>query len=120
MAFAFLGHYYIKDKIEISNNFVLKVEDSCFCRWMKNKKGFVSITNPGSPAIPVNLENVNNSNNSNNGNNFKAFKGKGVTVGSDEHISRENVDYSNLATRNNEDMNSSDSRIDLNTTSSQV
>ena len=120
MAFAFLGHYYIKDKIEISNNFVLKVEESCFCRWMKNKKGFVSITNPGSPAIPVNLENVNNSSNSNNGNNFKAFKGKGVIVGSDEHITRENVDYSNLATRNNEDMNSSDSRIDLNTTSSQV
>ena len=43
-----------------------------------------------------------------------------MTVGSDEHITRENVDYSNLATRNNEDMNSSDSRIDLNTTSSQV
>ena len=120
MAFAFLGHYYIKDKIEISNNFVLKVEDSCFCRWMKNKKGFVSITNPGSPSIPVNLENVSNSSSNNNGSNFKAFKGKGVTVGSDEHITRENVDYSNLATRNNEDMNSSDSRIDLNTTSSQV
>ena len=56
----------------------------------------------------------------NNESNFKAFKGKGVTVGSDENITRDNVDYSNLASRNNEDLNSTDSRLDLNTTSSPV
>lgn len=123
IAFGFLGHYYLKNKIDITNNFALKVENSCFCRWMKNRSGFISITNPGSPEIPVNLENVNNrsnNNNNSNGNSFKAFKGKGVTVGSDEHISRENVDYSNLASRNNEDLNSTDSKIDLNSTASEV
>jgi membrane associated rhomboid family serine protease len=118
IVFAFLGHYFIKNKIDISNQFAIKVENSFFCKWMKNKKGFVSITKTGSPAIPTNLENITNSNNNSNNNesNFQAFKGKGVTVGSDDNITRENIDYSNLASRNHEDMNSTDSRLDLNTT----
>ena len=120
IAFGFLCHYYLKNKIEFSNQFVLKLENSFLCKWMKNKKGFISISNPGSPEIPTNLEHITNSNN-NNENNFEAFKGKGVTVGSNENITRENVDYSNLASRNNsDDMNSTDSRLELNTTSSQV
>lgn len=120
IAFGFLCHYYLKNKIEFSNQFVLKLENSFLCKWMKNKKGFISISNPGSPEIPTNLEHITNSNN-NNENNFKAFKGKGVTVGSNENITRENVDYSNLASRNNSDeMNSTDSRLELNTTTSQV
>jgi len=120
IAFGFLCHYYLKNKIEFSNQFVLKLENSFLCKWMKNKKGFISISNPGSPEIPTNLEHITNSNN-NNENNFKAFKGKGVTVGSNENITRENVDYSNLASRNNSDeINSTDSRLELNTTTSQV
>ena len=120
IAFGFLCHYYLKNKIEFSNQFVLKLENSFLCKWMKNKKGFISISNPGSPEIPTNLEHITNSNN-NNVNNFEAFKGKGVTVGSNENITRENVDYSNLASRNNSDeMNSTDSRLELNTTTSQV
>ena len=120
IAFGFLCHYYLKNKIEFSNQFVLKLENSFLCKWMKNKKGFISISNPGSPEIPTNLEHITNSNN-NNENNFEAFKGKGVTVGSNENITRENVDYSNLASRNNsDDMNSTDSKLELNTTTSQV
>ena len=120
IAFGFLCHYYLKNKIEFSNQFVLKLENSFLCKWMKNKKGFISISNPGSPEIPTNLEHITNSNN-NNENNFEAFKGKGVTVGSNENITRENVDYSNLASRNNSDeINSTDSRLELNTTTSQV
>ena len=120
IAFGFLCHYYLKNKIEFSNQFVLKLENSFLCKWMKNKKGFISISNPGSPEIPTNLEHITNSNN-NNVNNFEAFKGKGVTVGSNENITRENVDYSNLASRNNSDeINSTDSRLELNTTTSQV
>jgi len=121
IAFGFLCHYYLKNKIEFSNQFALKLENSFLCKWMKNKKGFVSISNPGSPEIPANLENITNSNNNNtSSHSFEAFKGKGVTVGSDENITRDNVDYSNLASRNNEDNNSTDSRLELNTTSSQV
>ena len=119
IAFGFLCHYYLKNKIEISNTFAIKMENSILCKWMKNKNGFISISSPGSPEIPVNLETITNSSN-NNGSSFTAFKGKGVTVGSNENITRENVDYSNLASRNNEDLNSTESRIDLNTTSSQV
>jgi membrane associated rhomboid family serine protease len=121
IAFGFLCHYYLKNKTEFSNQFALKLENSFLCKWMKNKKGFVSISNPGSPEIPANLENITNSNNNNtSSHSFEAFKGKGVTVGSDENITRDNVDYSNLASRNNEDNNSTDSRLELNTTSSQV
>ena len=120
IAFGFLCHYYLKNKIEISNQFALKVENSFLCKWMKNKKGFVSISKPGSPEIPANLENITNSNNNTSSHSFEAFKGKGVTVGSDENITRDNVDYSNLAARNNEDNNSTDSKLELNTTSSQV
>ena len=92
------------------------MENSFLCRWMKNKKGFISITNPGSPEIPANLESINNNSN-NTSSNFNAFKGKGVTVGSGEHINRENVDYSKLASRNNDDLNSNESRLNLDTTS---
>ena len=116
IAFGFLCHYYLKNKIEISNNFAIKMENSFLCRWMKNKKGFISITNPGSPEIPANLESINNNSN-NTSSNFNAFKGKGVTVGSGEHINRENVDYSKLASRNNDDLNSNESKLNLDTTS---
>lgn len=120
LLFGFLCHYFLKEKIDISNNFAYKLENSFLCKWMKNLHGFISISNPGSSEIPANLENVNNNHSNNNESNFKAFKGKGVTVGSDENITRDNVDYSNLASRNNEDLNSTDSRLDLNTTSSPV
>ena len=34
-----------------------------------------------------------------------------------KHINRENVDYSKLASRNNDDLNSNESRLNLDTTS---
>ena len=150
IAFGFLCHYYIKDKIEISNTFALKMENSFLFKWMKNKNGFVSITNPRSNSeIPANLEVINNRNNNmisnsnsinNNNENkakrFKPFAGKGVTVGATEQKSVENVEneekaekkekeekviYSNVNSRTNDTLNSSDSRLDLNTsTNSQV
>ena len=112
IGFGFLYHYYLFKKIEISNTFAVKVENSFLCRWMANKKGFISITNTGSPDIPTNLETVTNSTPAGN---FKAFKGKGVAVGgSNEQINRENVDYSNLTLRSTEDITSNESRLELN------
>ena len=112
IAFGFLYHYYLHNKIQISNTFAVKVENSFLCRWMVNKKGFISITNTGSPDIPTNLETVTNSTPAGN---FKAFKGKGVAVGgSNEQINRENVDYANLTLRSTEDITSNESRLELN------
>lgn len=116
--FGFLYHYYLRNKLEISNTFALKVENSFLCRWMANKKGFISISHSGSTEIPVNLENVTNINNDSN-RNFSAFKGKGITVGSSNgNTSRENVDYASLASRNNEmkhlEDKDDDNPIDLN------
>ena len=119
IGFGFLYHYYLKNRLDISNTFALKVENSFLCQWMANKKGFISINNTGSPGIPANLETVTNTTTPTR--NFTAFKGKGVAVGSsDESTSRETVDYANLSIRSNEDMNSTDSRLELNNSNSQV
>ena len=101
IGFGFLYHYKLRNKLEISNTFTLKVENSFLCRWMTNKKRFISISNSGSPDIPTNLENVTQINKIRS---FAAFQGKGFTVGSsDGSINRENVDYAHLSTKNSEE-----------------
>ena len=113
IAFGFLYHYYLIRKIEISNAFSLKVENSFLCKWMINKKGFISINNTGNPDIPINLSTVTNTPPPQT---FSAFKGKGVAVGSsDTNTTRENVDYANLTVRSQEDLTSNDSKLELNT-----
>jgi hypothetical protein len=116
IAFGFLYHYYLIRKIEISNAFSLKVENSFLCKWMINKKGFISINNTGNPDIPINLSTVTNTPPPQT---FSAFKGKGVAVGSSEaNTTRENVDYANLTVRSQEDLTSNDSKLELNTSTS--
>lgn len=101
IGFGFIYHYYLKNKLEISNSFALKVENSFLCRWMANKNGFISINHTGSTEIPINLENISNSTPTRS---FSAFQGKGVAVGSsDGSTTRENVDYANLSSRNSEE-----------------
>ena len=110
IGFGFLYHYYLKNKISISNNFALKVENSFLCRWMKNKRGFI---NTGGIGIPGN-------NSSQRG--FNAFQGKGVAVGgsggatksSTDSDNKNNVNYGNVSVSSNEDINTTDSRLDLN------
>ena len=116
IAFGFLYHYYLGRKIEISNAFTLKVENSILCKLMINRKGFISINSGGFPDVPINLSTVTNTPPTQN---FSAFKGKGVAVGSsDNTTTRDNVDYANLTVRNQEDMSSNDSKLELNTTNS--
>lgn len=116
IAYGFLYHYYLYKKIEITNAFSLKVENSCLCKWMLNRKGFISINSTGFPDVPINLSTVTNTPPPQN---FSAFKGKGVTVGtSNSNTTRENVDYSNLTARNQEDLTSNDSKLELNASTS--
>ena len=118
IAFGFLYHYYLQYKIEITNSFALRVENSFLCKWMKNKKGFIGLNNTGSPDIPVNIEQVTNITPSTS---FSAFKGKGVAVGaSDTQTKRENVDYANLGNKTQEDITSNESRLELNNSTTQV
>ena len=113
IAFGFLYHYYLNRKIQISNAFALKVENSFLCKWMRSKKGFISINSPGLSDVPINLANVTNTPPPQN---FSAFKGKGIAVGtSDITTTRENIDYANLSIRSQEEITSSESRLDLNT-----
>ena len=113
IVFGFLYHYYLNRKIQISNAFALKVENSFLCKWMRSKKGFISINSPGLSDVPINLANVTNTPQPEN---FSAFKGKGIAVGtSDITTTRENIDYANLSIRSQEEITSSESRLDLNT-----
>ena len=112
IAFGFLYHYYLKNKIEISNNLALKVEKFFLCSWMQKFSGFISITNTGSSDIPTNLENKSNNSSNQQGKSFNAFGGKGISVGgSNNGLKRENVDYASLASRNTSDDSSESAQM---------
>ena len=148
IVYGFLYHFYLKNKLSISNNFAFKVENSCLFKWMKNANGFVNIGGVSLPELRNNLENVRNVNitqsNSNAPRPFRAFKGKGIAVGGGDGNTNQNnnknnssnyntnnstntstennknINYNNNVTSNSsEDMNSSDSRLDLNSSTNQ-
>ena len=119
IGFGFFYGYYLFGRLEISNSFALKVENSFLCKWMINQKGFISINNTASTEVPQNLENA--TNNTQHNSNFTAFQGKGVTLGSgDDSVSRENVDYAHLSSKNNEETNSDTATLDINSTDNPV
>lgn len=130
IGFGFLYHYFLKNKLQISNNFASKLGNSFLFRWMKNKKGYVHVGGISTIVLQNNLENernvnINGNQNSNNSNKgYSAFKGKGIAVGGgnnsnakNESNRGENSGYTNVTVGSTDEINSSDSRIDLNRTS---
>lgn len=125
IGFGYLYHYYLKNKLAISNNFAYKIENSFLCRWMKNKKGFVKSGGVGTQLVNSfqSVRNVVITNSKNMQKGFNAFQGKGVAVGSSDTNIRSNTDkddkpkinYSNVSVSSNEEINTTDSRVDLNT-----
>ena len=140
IGFGFLYHYFLRNKIGVSNSFADKIGNSCLCRWMHTKKGFIG--NGGIIAfnnMNNNIRNVNiNNNNSNTTNNegtnkkntnnkgFTAFQGKGTAVGGGDNSISNNqnennksgsAEYTNVTVSSSDEINSSDSRIDLNNSS---
>ena len=142
IGFGFLYHYFLRNKLNISNNFADKIGNSCLCRWMKTKKGFIG--NGGINAfnnivnnsvndvrnVNVNNNNVNNTIKENKENikkKFQAFKGKGISVGGGDNSINNNSknevtksdsgDLTNVTVSSSDEINSSDSRIDLNNNS---
>ena len=119
IGFGFLFQYHLYNKLEISDSFALKVENSFLCQWMTSKKGFVSINNIGSTNIPQTFENATESQPKSSS--FTAFQGKGVTVGSaDGSVSRENVDYAHLSSKNNEENITDEETLKVNNTDNPV
>ena len=119
IGFGFLFQYHLYNKLEISDSFALKVENSFLCQWMTSKKGFVSINNIGSTNIPQTFENATDSQPKSSS--FTAFQGKGVTVGSaDGSVSRENVDYAHLSSKNNEENITDEETLKVNNTDNPV
>ena len=135
IGFGFLYFYFLKNRFNISNNFVNKIGNSFLCRWMKTKRGFIDkgflftdVANNVNNAIDnmrnVNVDNNNNnlSNNNDNKSGFTAFQGKGIAVGGgNNNISQNNEsdknnsnNFTNVTVSSSDEINSSDSRMDLN------
>ena len=141
IGFGFLYHYFLKNRIGITNNFAYKIGNSFLFRRMKRKRGYIDIGGINVFNAVVSMERnvqINNRNESNNsGNNnqnnrdnnnkgFKAFHGKGIAVGGGDNIIPSNnkldmntnnsaeIVHTNVTANSNDDINSSDSRIDLN------
>ena len=139
IGFGFLYHYFLRNRLKISNNFAEKLGNSCLCRWMKTKKGFIGSGGINTFANIViregnNVRNVNISNAQDNINKsrekvkqaFQAFKGKGIVVGGGDNNTQNNNEnknevaksdsgeLTNVTVSSSDEINSSDSRIDLN------
>ena len=79
---------------------------------MRNKKGFIKINNTGFPDIPI--KNITSTPPYQN---FNNIKGKEVSVSTsftNNNTTRENTDYSNLSIRNQEEIISSESKLEIN------
>ena len=138
IAFGYIYHRYLENRLKITDSLALKVERSVLFRWMINTPGFIRISNVDA-ALPANSivvnvsnnrntsNNANNNNNNNNSNSFKAFSGKGFAVGSSPNDSNENSNSDNRNEEYNHDRNESgstsvdisvDSRVGLDTSNS--
>ena len=138
IAFGYLHHHYLENKLKISDLFALKAEKSFLFKWMINLPGFIRISNTN-VVLPVNISVVNASNNRNNSSNsnnnssnnsssnnsFRAFSGKGVAVGSSPNQNSDNSSSENRTeeyshVERNDSGNASgdlsvDSRVELDT-----
>lgn len=120
IGFGFLFHYYLKNKLLLSNNYATKIENSFLCKWMKKKKGFIYIGGARMPELKNNLENVRNISISERTGiaktTFNVFKGKGLAVGGEEENkvddnTNENNDVNISSTQ---EINSGDNSLNLN------
>ena len=102
--YGFLYHYFLRNKLQISDQYIQKLEKSFLFKWMVKMNGFVSLSNNISPSIPVVIAPVNNNNEDNSSNNnnsqggnsgFIPFSGKGVAVGGT--LGMENGEYSGVS-----------------------
>ena len=96
--YGFLYHYLLRNRLQISDQFIQKLEESFLFKWMIKCNGFISLNNNIGPAIPVVIAPVNNNSNNNTqiGNSgFTAFSGKGVAVGGS--LGLNNSEYSGVS-----------------------
>lgn len=102
--YGIIYHYLLRNRIGISDSFAKKCEDSFVFKWMKNFKGFVSVSSSGQPAVMARgggassgEDNAAPSSN-NQPTTFQAFRGKGVAVGGT--LGSTNGDYQGLSQNN--------------------
>ena len=109
IGFGFLYHYYLRNRLNISNNLAEK-----FGNTGTNTDNNVRNVNIENNSIKENKEKVKNI--------FSAFKGKGIAVGGGDNTDSNNKieankidggDFNNVTVNSNDEINSSENRIDL-------
>ena len=100
--YGLLYHYLLRNKLQITDQFIQKLEISFLFKWMIKLNGFVSLSNSFNPNIPVviapsnnNVEISSSENIQKPNSGFSAFRGKGVAVGGSLGIN--NGEYSNVS-----------------------
>ena len=100
--YGFLYHYFLRNKLQITDQFIQKLETSFLFKWMVKLNGFISLNNSINPTIPVvispsnnNVEISSSENIQNQSSGFTPFSGKGVAVGGSLGIN--SGEYSNVS-----------------------
>ena len=86
--YSYLYYFILKNKLRISNNFVIKIENLCCC--IKNLNGFITIN-----SISKRATNTTSQYEKNITKGYTAFKGEGVTVGGT--LGTNNEDYAGVS-----------------------
>lgn len=95
--YGILYHYYLKNRLQISDSFIQRLENhSCF-RWLTMKNSFIFLNNIGSSySISIPRE----------GREFTAFKGKGISIGGGSSSNKGGYSNINVSPTENNDNDS--------------
>ena len=83
--YGFVYFYYLKSKLQISDEFVQKLESNSFFKWLSNIKGFISVTHISS-GMPISITKVSTIDNEQE---KEKLKGKGVVVAGSVYTKKE-------------------------------
>ena len=89
--YGFVYFYYLKSKLQISDEFVQKLESNSFFKWLSNIKGFISVTHISS-GMPISITKVSTIDNEQE---KEKLKGKGVVVAGSVYTKKEEVNPEN-------------------------
>ena len=83
--YGFVYFYYLKSKLQISDEFVQKLESNSVFKWLSNIKGFISVTHISS-GMPISITKVSTVDNEQE---KEKLKGKGVVVAGSVYTKKE-------------------------------
>ena len=83
--YGFIYFYFLKTKLQISDNFVQQLETNNVFKWLSNFKGFISVTHISS-GMPISITKASSIDNEQE---KEKLKGKGVVVAGSVYTKKE-------------------------------